>query len=164
MLDLVRARRTQPAELLVVSLLEERLERAVEREARVRVSAGGRPRGRSRTSGAASGVESMSTRSPGWTAVEYPMATSASRSTRGSGTAARGDFHGGGILEEHTGLPDELAVGVDLAVGAQVADQVPVEPGRVLAARLRERAPSARCIVPPIFSSKRVLRVKRSIS
>ena len=62
------------------------------------------------------------------------------------------------LLEEAAGLPDELAVRVDLALGAQVADEVPVQPRPVLPAEvLGTTSPSATCIVPPIFSSKSVL-------
>src|SRR3954453_21203353 len=42
------------------------------------------------------------------------------------------------LAQERAGLPDELAVGVDLALLAQVADQVPVQARAVPAARLRE--------------------------
>src|SRR6266498_233503 len=43
-----------------------------------------------------------------------------------------------GRLEETARPPDELTVGVDLAVGAQVANEVPVQRGGVLAAELLE--------------------------
>src|SRR5581483_351741 len=43
-----------------------------------------------------------------------------------------------GLAEEAARLPDELAVGVDLAVLAEIADQVPVERRPVLASRLGE--------------------------
>src|SRR5262245_62692147 len=38
-------------------------------------------------------------------------------------------------MEEPPGLPDELAVGVDLTLVAEVADHVPVEPRLVLPTR-----------------------------
>src|SRR3990170_1917985 len=55
----------------------------------------------------------------------------ASRSIRGSAT---------GLIpvEEASGLPDELAVRIDLAVLAQVADEIPVEARHVQTARLGE--------------------------
>src|SRR6187551_289290 len=45
------------------------------------------------------------------------------------------------LVEEAARLPDELSVGVHLAVLAEVADHVPVEAGDVAAAGLRERGP-----------------------
>src|SRR5207247_11161849 len=45
-----------------------------------------------------------------------------------------------GCPEELPGLPDELAVGVDLAVAPEVADELPVQPGFVHAAELPERS------------------------
>src|SRR5918998_718586 len=44
----------------------------------------------------------------------------------------------GRLGQEPARLPDELAVGVDLSLGAQVADHVPVQAGRVAPARLGE--------------------------
>ena len=68
-------------------------------------------------------------------------------------------------LEEMPSSPHQLAVGVDLALGAQVAHEIPMQRGLVDAAEGEVYAePSATCIVPPIFSSKRVFFVKRSIS
>src|SRR2546423_3865092 len=43
-----------------------------------------------------------------------------------------------GLPQERTGLPHELAVRIDLAFLAEVADHVPVQAGAVLAAGLRE--------------------------
>ena len=57
-------------------------------------------------------------------------------------------------VEEASVAVDELAVGVDLAVAPKVADEVPVERGLHLPAVSGYDAPSARCTVPPIFSSK----------
>src|SRR5919201_2565121 len=46
-----------------------------------------------------------------------------------------------GLGEEPAGAPDQLAVRVDLALVAQVADQIDVEPRAVLAAQLVEPVP-----------------------
>src|SRR5436305_13418883 len=46
---------------------------------------------------------------------------------------------GSGLLEETPGAPDQLAVGVDLALGAEIADEIPVQRGVIHAAELLER-------------------------
>src|SRR5919197_95141 len=84
-------------------------------------------------SGSASAPASIRTSSPSATRVEYVTRTSARRSWRGSATA-----DGSRIDHEVSGAPDQLVVRVDLAVLAQVADQVPVEPGAILPAQLLE--------------------------
>src|SRR5207342_1839941 len=89
-------------------------------------------------SGAASRAESIRTTSPGVTAVEYSTRTLASRSTRGSATDAALDDLEGGLGQEPAVLPDQLPVGVHLAVATEVADHVPVEARRVLASGLGE--------------------------
>src|SRR5919204_1077240 len=43
-----------------------------------------------------------------------------------------------GLFEELPRSPDELAVGVDLALGTEVADEIPVQPRVVHAAELLE--------------------------
>ena len=93
----------------------------------------------SRTSGAASGAASMRTRSPGLDARRVGDERRR-RAARRAGQPSPPDraVAGAGSRRNAPGLPDELAVRVDLALRAQVADHVPVEPGRVLAAGLGE--------------------------
>src|SRR5215218_3419989 len=79
--------------------------------------------------------------SPGSMPVEYLTRTSARRSSRESATFGGLDSLSGvgdRLGQEAPGLPDQLSVGIDLALRAKVADHVPVQPGRVRAAGLRK--------------------------
>src|ERR1700748_641303 len=63
------------------------------------------------------------------------------------------------LLEEATGTPDEIAVGVDLALLAQIADKVPVQRRLVLRAEVGEAGAEREVHGPAdLLVEERVLR------
>src|SRR5919201_6089884 len=78
--------------------------------------------------------------SPDRTSVQKPTSASARRRRRASDT-----FYGAErarrLADERACAPDELAVGIDLAVAAEIADEVPVQRRLVVAAAILEPHP-----------------------